>query len=72
MKRNFRLASASGLLAVAVSLALQPQISQAREARQILKETCQGCHLPEGENALSRSSHQRKTPEGWLMTIGRM
>ena len=72
MKRTLRFASAGGMLAVAVSLALQPQVSQAREAQAILKETCQGCHLPEGENALSRISHQRKTPEGWLMTIGRM
>ncbi|MCU1734397.1 MULTISPECIES: quinohemoprotein amine dehydrogenase subunit alpha [unclassified Pseudomonas] len=72
MKRTLRFASAGGLLAMAVSLALQPQVSQAREAQAILKETCQGCHLPEGDNALSRISHQRKTPEGWLMTIGRM
>lgn len=72
MKRTPRFASAAGLLAMAVSLALQPQVGQAREGKQILMETCQGCHLPEGNDALSRISHQRKTPEGWLMTIGRM
>lgn len=72
MKRTFRFASAGGLLALAVSLALQPQTSQAREAQAILKETCMGCHTPEGENAFSRISHQRKTPEGWLMSIARM
>ncbi|CAK9891270.1 MULTISPECIES: quinohemoprotein amine dehydrogenase subunit alpha [Pseudomonas] len=72
MKRTLRVASASGLLALVAGLALQPQLSQAREAQAILRETCQGCHLPEGDNAYSRISHQRKTPEGWLMTIARM
>ncbi|NES12016.1 quinohemoprotein amine dehydrogenase subunit alpha, partial [Pseudomonas laurentiana] len=43
---------------------LAAQTSQAREAQAILKETCMACHTPEGENALSRISHQRKTPEG--------
>ncbi|MNJ10578.1 Quinohemoprotein amine dehydrogenase A, alpha subunit, heme binding [compost metagenome] len=72
MNKRLRFASAGGLLALVAGLALQPQVGQAREAQAILKETCQGCHLPEGDNALSRISHQRKTPEGWLMSIARM
>ncbi|MCY1410768.1 quinohemoprotein amine dehydrogenase, alpha subunit [compost metagenome] len=74
MKRTLRLSMTSGLLAVAAALALHPAQSQAeaRDAQTILKQTCQGCHTPEGENALSRISHQRKTPEGWLMSIARM
>jgi quinohemoprotein amine dehydrogenase alpha subunit len=44
----------------------------ARDAQTLLKETCQGCHTPEADNGLSRISHQRKTPEGWLMSIARM
>ncbi|NBA94982.1 quinohemoprotein amine dehydrogenase subunit alpha [Pseudomonas sp. R5(2019)] len=72
MKRKLRLGVTSGVLAVAACLGLHAQTSQAREAQEILKQTCMGCHIPEGENALSRISHQRKTPEGWLMSIARM
>ncbi len=62
-----------GTLALAVGAALQaPQAMAARDGATILKETCQGCHIPEGDNDLSRISHQRKTPEGWLMSIARM
>ena len=40
----------------------------------ILEKNCMGCHTPESTSPLklSRISHQRKTPEGWLMTIVRM
>ncbi|MEY1662824.1 quinohemoprotein amine dehydrogenase subunit alpha [Isoalcanivorax beigongshangi] len=38
----------------------------------LIRQNCVGCHQPEGENSWSRISHQRKTPEGWLMTIARM
>jgi len=63
----------SGLLAIAACAALHsPPSLAARDAQSILKETCQGCHTPEADNALSRISHQRKTPEGWLMSIARM
>jgi quinohemoprotein amine dehydrogenase alpha subunit len=62
-----------GLLAMAVCLALHSSPSMAaRDAQAILKETCQACHTPEADNGLSRISHQRKTPEGWLMSIARM
>nr|WP_285887716.1 quinohemoprotein amine dehydrogenase subunit alpha [Pseudomonas sp. BJa5]MDL2428437.1 quinohemoprotein amine dehydrogenase subunit alpha [Pseudomonas sp. BJa5] len=43
-----------------------------RNGLEVIKEKCVGCHLPEGDEQFSRISHQRKTPEGWLMTIGRM
>lgn len=62
-----------GSLALAVSTALHvPNAMAARDGASILKETCQGCHVPEGDSDLSRISHQRKTPEGWLMSIARM
>lgn len=40
----------------------------------LLQSHCMGCHVPEQMNPmkLSRISHQRKTPEGWLMTVARM
>ncbi|MGE7955466.1 quinohemoprotein amine dehydrogenase subunit alpha [Pseudomonas sp. NPDC089530] len=73
MKKRFRAGLSSGLLALAVCAALHsPPSLAARDAQSILKETCQGCHTPEEGGALSRISHQRKTPEGWLMSIARM
>jgi quinohemoprotein amine dehydrogenase len=46
----------------------------ANASEKILQQKCMGCHVPESLEPLklSRISHQRKTPEGWLMTIGRM
>ncbi|WP_390617320.1 quinohemoprotein amine dehydrogenase subunit alpha [Maricurvus nonylphenolicus] len=43
-------------------------------SEKILQQKCMGCHIPESFEPLklSRISHQRKSPEGWLMTIGRM
>ncbi|WP_245706308.1 quinohemoprotein amine dehydrogenase subunit alpha [Ruegeria marina] len=38
---------------------------------QLLKKTCGSCHS-ETDNQLSRISGQRKSPEGWMMTIVRM
>src|SRR5471032_787998 len=73
MKRRLRSGMSAGLLALAACVALHsPYSLAARDAQTILKETCQGCHTPEADNALSRISHQRKTPEGWLMSIARM
>ncbi|MCZ6831570.1 MAG: hypothetical protein O7F73_18655 [Gammaproteobacteria bacterium] len=33
---------------------------------------CRGCHIPTEGGGLSRISQQRKTAEGWEMTINRM
>ncbi|EKN0212702.1 TPA: quinohemoprotein amine dehydrogenase subunit alpha [Pseudomonas aeruginosa] len=73
MKRKLRLGLSTGLMCIATCMALYSQPSlAARDAKAILNETCRGCHTPEGNDALSRISHQRKTPEGWLMSIARM
>ncbi|WP_409318941.1 quinohemoprotein amine dehydrogenase subunit alpha [Pseudomonas sp. KCJK9016] len=73
MKIKLRSGMSASLLAVAACVALHsPDSLAARDARTILKETCQGCHTPEAGEKLSRISHQRKTPEGWLMSIARM
>ena len=37
----------------------------------VVSQNCLGCHVPE-EGGLSRINGQRKTPEGWQMTIHRM
>ncbi|WP_136679616.1 quinohemoprotein amine dehydrogenase subunit alpha [Neptunomonas sp. XY-337] len=48
--------------------------SYAADAEQIIRDNCLLCHSEENASApqFSRMSHQRKTPEGWLMTIARM
>lgn len=38
---------------------------------QLIRANCTSCHTPTNEG-LSRISYQRKTPEGWEMTINRM
>jgi quinohemoprotein amine dehydrogenase len=48
------------------------QAHAAEEGPALLKSKCMGCHIPEGKDSFSRISHQRKTPEGWLMSIARM
>ncbi|KIC21825.1 quinohemoprotein amine dehydrogenase subunit alpha [Leisingera sp. ANG-Vp] len=40
-------------------------------SERLLQDSCSGCHTAE-ESGLSRISGQRKTPEGWMMTIVRM
>lgn len=59
-----------------ISILLTSQLpwaeSTAKPGGQDLVNTnCMGCHLPTDEG-LSRISYQRKTPEGWEMTINRM
>jgi len=39
---------------------------------ELLRNTCSACHQPDASGRLSRIAHQRKTPEGWAMTIERM
>lgn len=60
----------SGLLATA-SLSYIPSVNAAN-AESIVQQKCLACHVDEGKNSWSRISHQRKTPEGWLMSIARM
>ena len=44
----------------------------AETPQELLRNTCGGCHQPDASGVLSRIAHQRKTPEGWAMTIQRM
>lgn len=45
--------------------------SAALADQELLNRYCLGCHTP-SDAGLSRISEQRKTPEGWEMTISRM
>ena len=53
-------------------VALMAAPSSAETPEELLRYTCSGCHQPDNAGRLSRISQQRKTPEGWAMTIQRM
>jgi quinohemoprotein amine dehydrogenase len=44
----------------------------AADAPEILQTRCTACHRQLDGGRLNRISDQRKTPEGWMMTIARM
>ncbi|MHA7777777.1 quinohemoprotein amine dehydrogenase subunit alpha [Roseibium sp. M-1] len=69
MIRGLRKGHAAGLAGLLLLLPL-PALSQ--DGATLLDENCGGCHIADENGALSRISGQRKTPEGWLMTIVRM
>lgn len=60
---------AAGLTGLALLLA-GPRV-EAADAQALLQAKCQACHT-QTSTGLSRISQQRKTPEGWLMSIARM
>ncbi|WP_322047778.1 quinohemoprotein amine dehydrogenase subunit alpha [Paraburkholderia sp. J67] len=70
--RAARLASLAVPLAFAAQAARAQSAAEAHDAPTIISHTCAACHSAESKDSWSRISHQRKTPEGWLMTIGRM
>lgn len=73
MKKQLKHALQPGLLGLVVmGFASGSFADQGRPAEQILQESCTACHAQQENNTFSRISNQRKTPEGWLMTIARM
>jgi quinohemoprotein amine dehydrogenase alpha subunit len=60
-----------GLLVAISAGAFASAALAADDAESILNARCGACHADEGDG-LSRMKGQRKTPEGWLMTIVRM
>ncbi len=46
--------------------------ARAVEADEVLVAKCSECHATQGSAALTRIDQQRKTPEGWVMTLFRM
>ncbi|MDO4683135.1 MAG: quinohemoprotein amine dehydrogenase subunit alpha [Lautropia sp.] len=59
------------LVANLLTLGVAP-VMAASDGLEVIRNVCSRCHLPTGEAQWSRISEQRKTPEGWLMTIVRM
>lgn len=70
MNKFVALASALSFSFTAAFAADAPD-SAKTSAEALLQSNCLGCHLPQ-EGGLSRISQQRKSPEGWEMTIARM
>ena len=70
MRKHLLIAAFHGVLLAALSgFAFS---AQAGSPEQIIRNNCVGCHIPESDDKLSRISYQRRTPEGWEMTIARM
>ncbi|WP_425101831.1 quinohemoprotein amine dehydrogenase subunit alpha [Tropicibacter sp. S64] len=61
----------SKVAACAAALLLPGGAALAQDGPALLAASCGGCHS-ETDAGLSRIAGQRKTPEGWLMTIVRM
>lgn len=55
-------------------MSLSPAQAQDADGASIIRERCTACHIDSGDadKPFSRISEQRKTPEGWMMTISRM
>jgi quinohemoprotein amine dehydrogenase alpha subunit len=67
-----------GVGVLAVMAGVLPLSAAAKDGVAILNGKCKTCHLPDdktpltAQKPLNRISYQRKTPEGWLASIGRM
>lgn len=48
------------------------QAGAAPDPAKVIAASCGGCHAPREGDGWTRISKQRKTPEGWQMTIARM
>ena len=70
MKLKKIAAAMSSLVAVGLALASSPVLAAA-SAETLLRAKCLACHT-ETDAGISRISEQRKTPEGWLMSMARM
>ena len=68
-KKSIASALAAGLTGLALFL-VGPS-AEAADAKALLQAKCQACHT-ETATGLSRISQQRKSPEGWLMSVARM
>lgn len=70
MKKS-SIAKALGGGVAGLALLLSGVTAQAADGKALLQAKCATCHI-ESPAGLSRISQQRKTPEGWLMSIARM
>jgi len=61
------------VLAALISI-MSPGYAVTQSGKALIQQRCMGCHLhvEQDGSQWSRIDYQRKTPEGWLMTISRM
>ncbi len=67
-----RFLSPSAIIVIAALSVAKAAPDEPPSARNILRDSCGGCHLQSTPGHFARISEIRKTPEGWLMTIFRM
>ena len=67
---NYKRLTKIGLGALLSSLPLFAVDAQV--GKEIINSKCTACHTGNLDTGLSRISDQRKTPEGWYMTVKRM
>ena len=75
--RRWALSALLGVLAAsgAIASSLAPPVTATTgpaDGARLVKTYCGACHLPDGHGRLARIGEERKTPEGWVMTIFRM
>ncbi|CAM5331851.1 quinohemoprotein amine dehydrogenase subunit alpha [Thauera mechernichensis] len=68
MKIKTITAALGSLAALGAALAPAPALASAEA---LIRAKCLPCHT-EGDEGISRISQQRKSPEGWLMSVARM
>jgi len=67
---NYKKLSKLGLGALIASLPLFAV--DAQKGKEVINTKCIACHTGNTDEGLSRISDQRKTPEGWYMTVKRI
>ena len=73
MMKRLRMGQLAGIAGLALLMSAPTAgPAAAQDGAALLEEACSGCHAADASGALTRVKGQRKTPEGWLMTIVRM
>lgn len=70
MKTRTIVTAMSAFVALGAGLAPTQALAQA-SAEALIRAKCLPCHT-ESDDGFSRIGHQRKSPEGWLMSVARM
>ncbi|MEZ5610782.1 MAG: quinohemoprotein amine dehydrogenase subunit alpha [Rhodocyclaceae bacterium] len=70
MKKRMMTQALGGLAVLGAALAATPAAA-AVSGEALMRSKCTTCHVEEN-GVFSRISNQRKTPEGWLMSVARM
>lgn len=74
MKPSLQMIYAAAIALLAAILTQAPQATAEEQLVPPIARYCAGCHPPTSyqDNSWTRISQQRKSPEGWAMTIARM